>query len=348
MKKQILLFVFLFAICEIGSRIWLSQVNTETYCWYARFEDIPQKYFNLMPHPYISFYTTPGHYFRQERKDRLDRGVRYHNSLGYRNEELDEREKIVIFGGSTAYDISIVDNKKTFAYQLEKQFKGKYQVVNAAISGSTSWETLSNFQYRVLELKPKLIIINDGINDLYARFVRDYKSDGTGHRRVWHYYKSKFWERSCFLRCLMRKLRITRQLDMGVITTDGFFHFTDNPFKVLESHPPIYFERNLRSIIAIAKEHNIKVLIPSFAYCTKKILSGMPVGYNSPMTLPHFIHGIAEMNDVIRRVSRDAMYYDHKKYMPTDRRFWYDGVHNSEAGALYKAKLFYKYLKNRI
>ena len=67
---------------------------------------------------------------------------------------------------------------------LEKILVEKYkyeniEVINAGVPGYTSWETLINFQFRVLDIEPDLIIIYHGTNDTHARLVlpKFYQSD---------------------------------------------------------------------------------------------------------------------------------------------------------------------------
>jgi lysophospholipase L1-like esterase len=82
----------------------------------------------------------------------------------------------VAIGGSTTYTIKVEDDDKTFTQQLEWIIANDYgyrnvEVINAGVGGYTSWESLINLEFRVLNLQPDLIAVYHGVNDIHARLV---------------------------------------------------------------------------------------------------------------------------------------------------------------------------------
>jgi len=78
--------------------------------------------------------------------------------------------RIVCLGGSTTYTSDVKDYRDSYPYLLEKYLKAQgyndVTVVNAGAGSWSSWESLINFQFRVLDLDPDLIIVYHGINDI--------------------------------------------------------------------------------------------------------------------------------------------------------------------------------------
>jgi hypothetical protein len=103
-----------------------------------------------------------------------------HNSLGYRNHEIQVQKppgmyRIAVTGGSTTYGAG-VDADQTWPAQLEKILREDYgysqvEVVNTASTAYTTWNSLSNYAFRVVDLQPDLLIVYHGTNDAKARLT---------------------------------------------------------------------------------------------------------------------------------------------------------------------------------
>jgi lysophospholipase L1-like esterase len=102
------------------------------------------------------------------------RGI-YINSQGFKGEELLEKEgkiyRIVALGDSTTFGVG--QGYPQILQQLLNQFKSqdcasKFEVVNAGVEGYNSEQISLHFQRDVLPLKPDMILIYAGWNDLYG------------------------------------------------------------------------------------------------------------------------------------------------------------------------------------
>lgn len=342
-----------FFLLEIGARVWLNHLTTpEQYDRYVLFTSLDARDYAWTPHPYLVYSPTPNY----------RKGQTFHNSLGFRNDEfpLEKPEgvyRIVALGGSSTYDVSIQDNGETFTAQLEKLLNEDYgypnvQVINAGVPGYNSWEILVNLQFRVLDLDPDLVIIYEGTNDVHARLVEPsaYRGDDFGRRRAWQAPRVAFWEHSALLRALSRTMNITRQVSVDDFVSAPTYvswpfesrldAFDLDPAEILEANPPIYFRRNLENMIAVAKEHDVKILLSTWAFSPN---------LNDYASESYYQQGFRENNTVVLEValSHDVPLFDFAAAMPQDAIYWADGRHSNEAGALVKARLFAKYIHDQ-
>ena len=342
-----------FCLLEVGARLWLNYLATpDQYDRYVLFTSIDPKNFAWTPHPYLDYYPTPNY----------KKGLTSHNSLGYRNDEFSAKKpsnvyRIVALGGSSTYDVRIEDNAKTFTAQLEKLLTEKYgyknvQVINAGVPGYNSWEMLINLEFRVLDLDPDLIIIYEGTNDVHARLVvpSTYRGDDSGRRSQWMIPPVPLWEHSALLRIISRMMNFTRQVSVDDFVSpptylswpfesrldeDGL-----DPTKILEENPPIYFQRNFENMIAVANEQGVEVLFSTWAYSPY---------LNDYASKEYYQQGFQENNEVVKEVatSHHIPLFDFASVMPQDTKYWADGRHVNEAGALVKATLFAEFIHSQ-
>ena len=106
---------------------------------------------------------------------------------------------------------------------------------------------------------------------------------------------------------------------------------------MLQENPPVYFERNLTNMVAIAEAHDIDVVLLTFAYSSF---------VNPRVGSPEAQTGIAEGNDVVREVAAatGVYLYDFASDMPTDRKYFTDGHHYTDSGNELRVSLIGDYL----
>lgn len=333
-------------LLEIGARVWLDHLATsEQYDRYVLFTSIDPGDFAWTPHPYLSYASTPNY-----RKGRTA-----HNSLGYRGDEFPQAKpdgvyRIVALGGSSTYDVRIEDNQATFTAQLERLLREEYghrnvEVINAGVPGYNSWEMLVNLEFRVLDLDPDLIIVCEGTNDVHARLVQPsaYRGDNSGRRQSWRVPRVPVWEHSALLRILGRWANVTRQVSVDDFVSSPTYlswpydyrlgESGADPVEILEKNPPVYFRRNLENMIAVANEHGARVLLATWAFSPH---------FPDYASRAYSQRGFRENNDVVREVAAGhrVSFFDLAEAMPQEARYWADGRHVNEAGALEKAALF--------
>ena len=337
---------------ELGLRLYLTHFGDQrqkTLYLYTR-EEIrrqPTLYRSL---PFLNFGLSSSH--------------PEHNSRGYRGAEIafpkpDGVYRIVALGGSTTYGIPLGHWKQAYPWALQEMLRhdhgyGQVEMVNAGVPKYTSWESAVNLLLRVPELEPDLVIIYHGINDLFARMVDPAMYDGLYSGRG--YWKETEYPlpSSALLRLAMNKLgqeSVPERLGSSFARPAGFAACNPNHTvaegecsgldmtarEVLSANPPVYFERNLRSMITLAREMGSRVLLLTWAYSPLEY----DVPRNSSMARDYMQEGIAEQNAIARALAAEygTLFYDLAANMSIDRELWADDLHMSEAGARVMAGL---------
>ena len=90
-------------------------------------------------------------------------------------------------------------------------------------------------------------------------------------------------------------------------------------------------------MIAIAKEHDVTIMLATWAYSPY---------LNDYASKEYYQQGFQENNEVVKEVatSHHIPLFDFAEIMPQDAKYWADGRHVNEAGALKKAQLFAEFI----
>jgi lysophospholipase L1-like esterase len=324
-------------ILEFGLRFWFSSFGSEVdriaYVYSA--EEIAAKAFRFRGVPYINYGLSPTY--------------PGHNSLGYRGPEITTPKpegvfRIATLGGSTTYG-ELLDNwEDTYPAQLQQMLRDEFgyeniEVINAGVPSYNTWDSLVNFEFRILDLQPDLIIVYHAINDLAARSMPPENYHGIpGNAGIWQ--GDSFdpgW--SALYRYLAINLgRMPNPNDMRSLlrpyeksAEECCLQMSDEETAAhFAANPPIYFERNLRNLIAVAQANNVQVLLSSWAYFPDETVNNM-----NSMTRSYRQEAIAEHNAVIQRLTEEtgAYFYDLAGSLPYNPDFWFaDGVHLTASG----------------
>jgi lysophospholipase L1-like esterase len=358
--QLIILAVFTtFLIIEVLARLFVWQWATpEQFLRYASYAQLKARYqvARFISDRHLGYVTTPDYNWDGNR----------HNSLGFRGAEIVLPKpagvyRIVCLGGSTTYSDGVQDYAQSYPALLETYLRERglanVDVVNAGVPGYTSLETLINLQTRVLDLEPDLIVVYHGINEVHARLVwppAAYRGDYSGFLRSPPFFAGPdLLEHSTALRILLVKqgliephsslTRIVPDADtaytrlFGRQQSEGTYPagiFREVPAQtMLATNKPEYFERNLRSIIASARAHDLDVMLMTFAYS--------PAFPNEVVASPEYQHGLEEGNEVVKRVAAmtGTNLFDLAGLMPTDPIYYTDGVHFTGQGNEVRARL---------
>ncbi len=314
------------------------------------------------PHPYVGFVTTANYRSQANR----------HNAVGTRGEELGVPKprgefRIVCIGGSTTYTSSVVDPAESYPAQLQARLHRdgfpNVRVVNAGVPGYRSYESVLNFQLRLLDLEPDMVIVYHGVNDVLARMVWPpdaYRNDNSGGFQSGKGLESELpWpERSTALRMLLIELgqaRAPLALDRTFVQwqpelygprflrqqQDGRYParvFVEVPVeRMLAANPPVGVRRNLEHLIVIARHQGIVPVLMSFVSCPCR-----PGGLGSK----EMRAGIEELNQLQREIARDLdiPFFDLAAVFPMDEALFFDPIHMTAAGAALQAQLLAEFL----
>jgi lysophospholipase L1-like esterase len=342
-------------LVEIGMRYWVTNLATDIQRSAYDPRISAEGNIKFVKHPYLDFMLRPNYVSAD--------GLNRHNSLGYRGEEItrpkpDGVYRIVALGSSTTYGVGVQDWREAYPAQLERILRDEYgykgvEVINAGVGGYTSWETLINFEMRALDLEPDMIIVYECINDVHARLVRPdaYLSDNTGYRIPWDDSVAQTWQMripSVTWRFVAINTRLMQAPGLARVVEQPGVPQTPTgtgvdprlgmtPMQALESNPPIYYERNIRNLVALARANQVEVVLVTFASNPNK---------NDYVAAPHYQYAIAEQNEVLRAIAddTDSYLFDFAPLMPLDDVYWVEGRHLTAEGNRLKAEMIAEFL----
>lgn len=293
------------------------------------------------------------------------------NAQGYRGASIAMPKpegvfRIVAVGGSTTYGLWIDDWRATYPAQLERVLRETYgydnvEVVNAGVNGYGTHENVVNLALRLPDLEPDLLIFYEATNDIPPRLIHPDDYQGLNLQRgVWSQNASvppsTLW-RFIAYRFGLRYDSIDTQLvraegvrlcgSYQVREDDVYCALLNMPVrKVLASNPPVYYERNLRTLVTLARLHGAEMLLVTWIY-SKLDYSAIDGG--NYFQLDFHRQAIADHNAVLARVAQElgAPFYDFAAEMPDERAYWYESMHVNAAGARKQAELFAAFLHER-
>ncbi len=269
------------------------------------------------------------------------------NSLGYRSPERPLAKppgvrRIVCAGGSTTFDVTVTTDEHSWPWQLEERLAGvrpPVEVWNAGFPGWTSLENAISLVVRDLDLRPDVIVLYQGINDLQPAaavpFSREYDGAHPAVVRqslVLDPPHFPLWERSVFIEQMRTLLFGPRQFSMGpVARVERVQRIPDEAVDT--------FRRNVRSILALARGVGARVV---FATQPLRIRAGHEG--EDRYYVEHWIPGLAaaatpgeleRLHDVLRSFDRepDVTVIDVAHDVPWADEDFKDAMHFSDAGS---------------
>lgn len=233
----------------------------------------------IEPHPYLLYQNTPNYYAD---------GFKQHNSLGYRSKEFDLKKKdskirILALGGSTTYMYPFVKNpNNTWVSQLEVMLKNKItqniEIINGGLPYATTAELLSSYVFRHKYLKPDILIIHTGGNDVAPLLFEKYDPEYMHFRSAGSSSKPRKFESKILSTSNFFKLFYAIWLKKE----ESVYHSQPYSFKLVDRKKAIGmvenneskgFRRNLDTLIKLAIEENVKVVLFAFLQAREKYLS---------------------------------------------------------------------------
>jgi len=262
--------------------------------------------------------------------------LRYRNGSVPREKPADEI-RVICFGGSTTVnDRAGISYPELLERRLAAQFPGfRIRVLNAGSCGHSTAHILVNLSLRNLDAQPGVVTVYENVNDLSASWF------GEGEEVLPDYaqkYKSGFYlglrHRSGVLPAVARISRLARFLLLRINAT-GFPEAREHDKNADYRRGLGIFKRNLRSIVAVAKAHGIRVLLASQP--ARSDWRGQPgcVAFNRALAEVAAEEGLG-FADVARAVTDDRL------FVPNDT------IHNNRAGVEAVAEAFYEPLRAEV
>lgn len=180
------------------------------------------------------------------------------NELGLRGPRLAEPVvpgtlTLVFLGGSAVenYGWNEADTFPVLAgAELSRRLGRPVRVFNGGTSGAVSATSLARLQHQVLDLRPDLVVVMDGINDLIAGFHPGFRPDGR-HLRPPPVAGQR--PRSYLLDWLRTRLPLARRAPRRAAHELHRLDYSTFPARLA-------FARNLRSMAAVAEAAGVPIL----------------------------------------------------------------------------------------
>ncbi len=228
-----------------------------------------------------------------------------------------------------------------------------------------TYDSLWKYRYWYDGYDFDLVMFYHGINDIQARLVwppQAYRGDNSGSKIPAGAARPMpgLLEHSTVMRSLLvrsgkvlphsafqRTISVTAPTYYGDLFQEQWLDGTYphgifqevSAAEMLETNKPVYFQRNLEDMVAIAREHGVLSVLATFAY--SPLFKGYP-----RVASKEYIAAYSEMNGVVRAVAKGsgANLFDFAEYAPQDKRYYSDGRHVTEEGSRLKASMFSRYL----
>jgi lysophospholipase L1-like esterase len=220
------------------------------------------------PHPFLNYALNP---------DSKYMGISQFNShyLIRRTEPIRERSKVawraLVLGGSTTFNEGIRREEGTWVYQLERQLRDRfgdgYDVINGGVGGYSILDNLLHYSILLRELKPDLVILFAGINDVTPRLIGNTAFDYSNSRTPWNGDDIKWLEVVGPLgRLNVVRLYILMQIKKGGL--GHIFSAVQRPYPpvsewedALRRNKPDIYATHLQFVISTLRSQNQSVLV---------------------------------------------------------------------------------------
>jgi lysophospholipase L1-like esterase len=234
-----------------------------------------------------------------------------HNSLGYRGPEFSVRPKpgvtrITALGGSATYCTG-VDEKVTWPLLLQDDLGPEYEVINMGVPGYSTLETLIQTATLLSDLSPKVALYYLGWNDVRNMHIEGLKADYSdfhGRHQLRNLALTPVSGREDLLATtnLLRETLVEKYLpDIGdrYVLSGTANRLTDR----IDSRAISIYERNLRSIVALARSQGIRPVFLPQVLNYAKLTEDRPYGWIPWVKDKDLRKAIAAYNQVMAKVA---------------------------------------------
>ncbi|GJM21293.1 MAG: hypothetical protein DHS20C15_12080 [Planctomycetota bacterium] len=328
-RSRLGLALFLLATCVVVGEVVVRFVPADAFAEDRLVHDWEDMRYE--GHPYLAYTPRKNWIAGDPAKPRTQ-----HNSHGFRGPEI-TREKpegtfrVACLGGSSTYGHGPSSNRATWPFQLqlllEKERGGKpVEVLNAGTSGYSSFESLINLAIRVVEYDPDVVLVYHSINDVRLWRWPGIEADNSHFRAVWPTLQrsalTDWLEQSRLFLFLRATFTDAANEDLGSWVIKDFGQ-KPAMSKTFQKEGPGYFERNLRSIVALCRLRGMDVLFGKQAYFRDDLKNNADRG------------GMRVASETLAKVGRQLKvpYIDVDSTIPQARTFFTNDVHVTDAGA---------------
>lgn len=299
------------------------------------------------------------------------------NSESFRYDEITKEKasnvyRIFVMGGSTVINAT-TPYEENVVRVLEKKIRSKFpdrkiQVINAGNSGYTSEHSLIQYLFHIREFYPDMIIIWQGINDMYyscesIATSEPYKDDYSHYMGLAWPLVRKYYDEKPLLSIDVKGFDVVTNL-FGFILYSDIRNFiqeskknADPPkFRSIDTFPSIYaFERNMTYFAKIVHMDNVRLIIADQPYSYREDLPnssqwfvGASCGEKDHIYPDNksLIKGIESFNNISNKVALEqgSYFLNLESQIPKTDTYFTDDVHFTKEGNEIVANVIYEYL----
>ena len=348
---SIVIFLLFIILSEILFRIYLKVKKID----YTPVDKIKYSKSHHIPHPYLPSILAPnvelpggeanfainsyGIYYRAKKS----------NSFGY---EFDERllynDNILVFLGNCVFGTGYYKNDKyhLLANYIEKELNDNCTCVTVARGGWTSMDMVFHLHTNILSFRPRVVVINLGLNDLPVALAPQFRPDYS------HYFKnlgeSELKRR---IRDILPKIKIWHLYEKVVTHFFGTGNIRYDINQLTRKSRPDFNNSfnlkveklNIKSMVGICRENNILPVLTTYLYYLYDEISSKP-------TYRKFHEGVNIENSIIRQVAAESgvPLIDMEKEFEIKRDYFLDETHLSPEGMEQYAMIFAPRLKKAL
>lgn len=297
----------------------------------------------LNSHPY-SLYWNNSEYMPNNKK--------IYSNLGHRSEEIqnDDEIKILALGGSTTNSYPYVeDNNKIWTKllenKIEEHLEKKTIVINAGLPSATTQELMIHFLQIGIYLKPDIILIHTGGNDVGALIYPDYKTDYSHIRKSSNNTARKF-EKTILKYSHFMRLFYSYWAHSGIYQDYPYSStklIEDDVIKRVKNNPSDGFKHNLSVIIREGININSKIFLIGYLQDLEENRKIIDKSKNNFMSNA-FTIGVNKHLKIMKKLALD---YD-QFYMEFNahdfQNFFLDDTHLNEDGHMLKSELIFQHM----
>lgn len=268
--------------------------------------------------------------------------------------------RIVAFGGSTTENqVAYVSTGNHYPKLVQEKLRNAtgrqdIEVINLGKSAYSTLHTLINLEMNVVSWDPDLIIVSHNLNDLLTSYWPDFEVDYSHKYFTDHYlprFEKQYATHNRLLACSQFYCAMQPRFETWIqpksfpICRESVGNSPSNEIQQV-------FARNLKSIVAIAKQHDIEVVLGTQPLEVSEEMFVKHMAhkkYNSVVTYPdhdEFVNHHKAMNQILRQVSEDlgCGFVDANAALAGETQYFLDFVHYTPKGVQKLADAYADYL----
>ncbi|MBN1313498.1 MAG: hypothetical protein JXB30_18975 [Anaerolineae bacterium] len=339
---------------EVGLRLWFGARGTrlEQMMYIDDRATIDVHTAQLIGVPYLNYTLNPSW------EDVNQRGIRGDLVAVPKPEGV---YRILALGGSTTFGHGL-SYEEAWPAQLQRILRDDYgysnvEVLNLGVPGYYSLDSVVSLATRGLAHEPDLVIVYDGLNDAMIRIYQDPECYGGDtplfsfgiDRGIWQSGGEELPPSTLyrFLAIQFGWMEDPTTINSRMGATGWCPPQPENigRLDLLAQNPPSHFERNMRSVAALAQSSDAQVLFSTFAWDKAAAEAQLAVD-PSLDTLQALLIATDEQNALMQVIAQDeqVLYVDLASEMGAGAYFQGDQVHQTAEGTRRQAEVYAAFL----